>query len=99
MLILNIKAGYHFSWSNIPPAKRARVMFKMRNFLEDCADEVVNLNSSEHGKTHADALGEVVGAIRSCRVCQRITAQIYLHVAQQRQKPIVSPIDLIQLID
>ena len=51
------------SWSNTPPAKRARVMFSLRGLLVERADDVANLISLEHGKTHADALGEVTRAI------------------------------------
>lgn len=50
-------------WSNTPPAKRARIMFKMRDILERRADEVARTISMEHGKTHDDALGEVTRAL------------------------------------
>ena len=47
------------AWSNVPPARRVHVMFKFRELLSKHADEIAKLISSEHGKTHADALGEV----------------------------------------
>ena len=50
-------------WSATPPAKRARVMFRMREILERRADEVARTISMEHGKTHDDALGEVTRAL------------------------------------
>ncbi len=50
-------------WSATPPAKRAAVMFNMRQLLIDRADEVANTISKEHGKTHDDALGEVTRAL------------------------------------
>ena len=50
-------------WSTTPPARRARVMFRLRNFLEERADEVARIISAEHGKTHDDALGEVTRAL------------------------------------
>ena len=50
-------------WSSTPPAKRARVMFKLRDILEARADEVARTISAEHGKTHDDALGEVTRAL------------------------------------
>jgi len=50
-------------WSNTPPAKRARVMFRLREILERRADEVARTISLEHGKTHDDALGEVTRAL------------------------------------
>lgn len=51
------------AWSATSPAKRARVMFRMRDILEQRADEVAQMISSEHGKTHDDALGEVTRAL------------------------------------
>lgn len=50
-------------WSTTPPAKRARVMFRLRDILETRADEVARTISAEHGKTHDDALGEVTRAL------------------------------------
>jgi len=51
------------SWSATPPAKRARVMFRLRDILERRANEVARTISLEHGKTHDDALGEVTRAL------------------------------------
>lgn len=56
------KAAFE-SWSATPPARRARVMFRLRNILEERADEVARTISAEHGKTHDDALGEVTRAL------------------------------------
>jgi len=47
------------SWSNTPPLKRAAIMFKFNQLLEQRADDVARAISKEHGKTHDDALGEV----------------------------------------
>ncbi len=47
------------AWSLIPPARRVHVMFKFRELLAKHQDEIAQLISAEHGKTHADALGEV----------------------------------------
>ncbi|MCB9992535.1 MAG: CoA-acylating methylmalonate-semialdehyde dehydrogenase [Hyphomicrobiaceae bacterium] len=46
-------------WANTPPAKRARVLFKFLELLTANQDELARELSREHGKTHADALGEV----------------------------------------
>jgi malonate-semialdehyde dehydrogenase (acetylating)/methylmalonate-semialdehyde dehydrogenase len=46
-------------WSATPALKRARVMFRFRDLLEDHADELARLIASEHGKVLADARGEV----------------------------------------
>jgi malonate-semialdehyde dehydrogenase (acetylating)/methylmalonate-semialdehyde dehydrogenase len=48
------------AWGATPPAKRAEVMFKFRTLLDRDMDELAMLISSEHGKTLADAKGEIV---------------------------------------
>src|SRR5438067_1300169 len=53
-------AGAAFpAWAATPPPKRAKVMYEMRRLLEARKDELARAISAEHGKTHADALGEV----------------------------------------
>ncbi|MEI7791816.1 MAG: aldehyde dehydrogenase family protein, partial [Alphaproteobacteria bacterium] len=46
-------------WAATPPAKRAKVMYEMRRLLEAKKDVLARAISTEHGKTHIDALGEV----------------------------------------
>jgi len=50
-------------WSNTPAAKRARVMFALREVMNKHRDEIAKTISLEHGKTHDDALGEVTRAL------------------------------------
>ncbi len=47
------------AWGRTPSAKRARVMFRFLELLNANLDELANIISREHGKTHADALGEI----------------------------------------
>ena len=47
------------AWSSLPPLKRARIMFKFKDLLEQNADRIARAISAEHGKMHDDALGEV----------------------------------------
>lgn len=47
------------AWSKTPPLRRARILDKFKNILWKRADELAKIISSEHGKTHEDALGEV----------------------------------------
>jgi malonate-semialdehyde dehydrogenase (acetylating)/methylmalonate-semialdehyde dehydrogenase len=47
------------AWAATPPAKRARVMFEFRRLVDARKDDIARIISAEHGKTHADALGEV----------------------------------------
>jgi malonate-semialdehyde dehydrogenase (acetylating)/methylmalonate-semialdehyde dehydrogenase len=47
------------TWGTTPPTKRVKPMFKFKELLEKNADAIARAISSEHGKTHADALGEL----------------------------------------
>src|ERR1700761_2816059 len=47
------------AWAATTPARRARVMYDMRRLLIERADSLAQVISAEHGKMHADALGEV----------------------------------------
>lgn len=51
------------SWGRTPPLKRIRFMFKFKELLDAHADEIARAISKEHGKTHADALGELTRGI------------------------------------
>src|ERR1700753_2651609 len=46
-------------WSNMPPLRRARVLFRFRDLLEKNTDRLAALITSEHGKVLDDAKGEV----------------------------------------
>ena len=51
------------AWRNTPPLKRARVMFKFKQLLEENADRVVALITEEHGKVLNDAHGEFIRGV------------------------------------
>ncbi len=46
------------AWRNTPPAKRARIMFRFKQLLEEHANEIAAAITDEHGKVLDDALGE-----------------------------------------
>ena len=46
------------AWRDTPPLKRARIMFRFKELLEQNADRVVALITQEHGKVLNDAMGE-----------------------------------------
>lgn len=46
-------------WKKVNPQRRARVMFKFKQLLEEHMDELAELLSSEHGKILADSVGDV----------------------------------------
>jgi len=50
-------------WAGTTPSRRAKVMFKYKELLEQNVNEIARLIGTEHGKTHADALGEVARGI------------------------------------
>ncbi|MCL4156510.1 UNVERIFIED_CONTAM: hypothetical protein GTU68_041157, partial [Idotea baltica] len=51
------------AWGRTPPLKRAKSMFKFAELLHAHADDIARAISSEHGKTHDDALGEVTRGV------------------------------------
>jgi malonate-semialdehyde dehydrogenase (acetylating)/methylmalonate-semialdehyde dehydrogenase len=46
-------------WAAVNPQRRARVMFKFKQLLEENMDELAVLLSTEHGKVVADAKGDI----------------------------------------
>ncbi|WP_380180940.1 CoA-acylating methylmalonate-semialdehyde dehydrogenase [Kalamiella sp. sgz302252] len=53
------------AWRNLPPAKRAQVLFRFKQLLEANEKEIVQLISEEHGKTLEDAAGELKRGIEN----------------------------------
>src|SRR4051812_48271044 len=51
------------AWAAIPPLKRARVLFKFKQLLEEHAAELAAIVTSEHGKVLSDARGSVARGI------------------------------------
>jgi malonate-semialdehyde dehydrogenase (acetylating) / methylmalonate-semialdehyde dehydrogenase len=52
-------AGAQPAWAATNPQRRARVLFKFLELIRDEADSLAKLLSSEHGKTLADARGDI----------------------------------------
>jgi malonate-semialdehyde dehydrogenase (acetylating)/methylmalonate-semialdehyde dehydrogenase len=46
-------------WWETPPVERARVLFNFRALLEQNFEELIRLNTREHGKTLAESRGDV----------------------------------------
>ena len=51
------------AWRNTPPMKRARVMFRFKQLLEENAEQICRLITDEHGKVLDDAMGELTRGI------------------------------------
>ncbi|TBU77899.1 methylmalonate-semialdehyde dehydrogenase (CoA acylating) [Pseudomonas daroniae] len=53
------------AWRNMPPAKRAQIMFRFKQLLETHEAAIARLISEEHGKTLEDAAGELKRGIEN----------------------------------
>jgi malonate-semialdehyde dehydrogenase (acetylating)/methylmalonate-semialdehyde dehydrogenase len=52
-------AAAYPAWADTPPIRRARVLFKFLELLNQHKDELAHLITAEHGKVFTDAQGEV----------------------------------------
>ena len=51
------------AWRDTPPIKRARIMFRFKQLLEEHADEIAAAITDEHGKVVDDAMGEFIRGV------------------------------------
>jgi malonate-semialdehyde dehydrogenase (acetylating)/methylmalonate-semialdehyde dehydrogenase len=51
------------AWAELPPLRRARVMFKFLELLNQHRDDLARMITAEHGKVFTDAQGEVTRGI------------------------------------
>ena len=75
------------AWGETPAAERARLMFRLRDLLEDQTEQLALTISREHGKTHGDALGEVARGIEpivfACGIAHALKGEHSTNVARQ----------------
>jgi malonate-semialdehyde dehydrogenase (acetylating) / methylmalonate-semialdehyde dehydrogenase len=57
--VASAKAAFS-GWAATPPLRRARVLFRYRQLLEAASEQLAQTISREHGKTVADAKGEIL---------------------------------------
>jgi malonate-semialdehyde dehydrogenase (acetylating) / methylmalonate-semialdehyde dehydrogenase len=66
-------------WADTAPQKRARVLFKLKQLLDERFDEIAALITREHGKVLADAKGELTRGIEvvefACGIPQLLKGQ------------------------
>ncbi len=62
--ITNVQAAYP-AWRATPPLKRARVMSRLKNLMEDNAEQLCALLTAEHGKVLSDSMGELQRGIEN----------------------------------
>lgn len=53
------------AWRAVPPIKRTRIMFRLKELLEQNADKICELLTREHGKVLNDAMGELQRGIEN----------------------------------
>ncbi len=67
------------AWADTPPIRRARVMFKFLELLNQHKDDLARILTAEHGKVFSDAQGEVMRGIEivefSCGIPQLLKGQ------------------------
>ncbi len=66
-------------WADTAPLKRARVLFKFRQLLDERFDDIAALITREHGKVLADARGELIRGVEivefACGIPQLLRGQ------------------------
>jgi len=60
--VLAAKAAFP-EWAAMPPLRRARVMFRLKELLEKNIDSLAEAITEEHGKTAADSKGSIIRGI------------------------------------
>jgi malonate-semialdehyde dehydrogenase (acetylating)/methylmalonate-semialdehyde dehydrogenase len=60
--VASAKAAFP-AWADTPPIRRARVMFKFLELLNQKKDDLARAITAEHGKVFTDAVGEVTRGI------------------------------------
>lgn len=59
-------------WRNTGLAKRQQVIFRVREIIATRAEELARIITAEHGKTVADALGEVARGLENVEFCSSL---------------------------
>ncbi len=57
------------AWRETGLAKRSAVMFRLREIISSRTEELARVITSEHGKTVADAMGEVARGLENVEFC------------------------------
>ncbi|WP_299591579.1 CoA-acylating methylmalonate-semialdehyde dehydrogenase [uncultured Microbulbifer sp.] len=62
---ISVAQAAYPAWRNTPPVKRARIMFRLKDLLEQNSDRICALITREHGKVLNDAMGELQRGIEN----------------------------------
>jgi malonate-semialdehyde dehydrogenase (acetylating) / methylmalonate-semialdehyde dehydrogenase len=75
------------SWKQVTPLNRARILFKFKALVEQHADELASLITSEHGKVFSDALGELTRGLEvvefACGIPHLLKGEHSLNVGRE----------------
>jgi len=64
------------SWSQVTPSKRAQIMFEYRALVIKNLDDLAVMLAEEHGKTLADAKGEIMRGVEVIEFCTSINTHL-----------------------
>ncbi len=84
--IANAEAAFA-SWKQVTPLNRARILFKFKALVEQHADELATLITSEHGKVFSDAQGELTRGLEvvefACGIPHLLKGEHSLNVGRE----------------
>jgi acyl-CoA reductase-like NAD-dependent aldehyde dehydrogenase len=83
------------AWRDTPPAKRARIMFRFKQLLEEHADEIAAAITDEHGKVlvAVSRWSTMPAAFPNCsRASTRATSARVSTVGQTTNPSVSSPV-------
>jgi len=73
------------SWSATPPAKRAQIFFRFKYLIEQHLDTLVHSITREHGKTRAEAKGDVMRGLElvesACHIADKLKGDYAANIA------------------
>ena len=73
---VRVAAAAQADWGRVSLAKRTQILYRMRQLMIDQTDEIAVVISREHGKTVADAKGEIARGLETLEFATSITQDL-----------------------
>ena len=73
---VRVAAAAQADWGRVSLAKRTQILYRMRQLMIDHTDEIAVVISREHGKTVADAKGEIARGLETLEFATSITQDL-----------------------
>ena len=73
---VRVAAAAQAEWGKVSLAKRTQILYRMRQLMIDHTDEIAVVISREHGKTVADAKGEIARGLETLEFATSITQDL-----------------------